>query len=177
MAAQAPSHSRFEFIHDISPHVRQHREQKPVKVHDQVEPGLNGKIAIALTKGVGTMWCAYGFALLALIALPSALQGGTFAIIQWISQTFIQLVMLSVIMVGQNILGAASDKRAEDTYKDADATFHAAHQIQAHLDLQDKHLQSQDDRLGAIIEALKQAFPAAAAELDKLGGMEPTPTS
>jgi len=59
------------------------------------------------------MWCAYAFAALALIALPQAISGGTFALIQWISQTFIQLVMLSVIMVGQNLLGMASDKRAE----------------------------------------------------------------
>jgi hypothetical protein len=84
------------------------------------------------------MWCAYAFAMLALVALPSALQSGrVLDIIQWVSQTFVQLVMLSVIMVGQNILGRASDKRAEMTYKDAEAIFAEATQIQQHLLAQD----------------------------------------
>ena len=74
--------------------------------------GFNTWIAVHLTRAVGTMWCAYVFALLALVALPSAVAGGTFTLIQWLSQTFIQLVMLSVIMVGQNVLQAASDERA-----------------------------------------------------------------
>ena len=60
-------------------------------------------LALILTTTVGTMWCAYAFSLLALVALPQALQGGLLPIIQWVSQTFIQLVMLSVIMA---ILGA-----------------------------------------------------------------------
>jgi len=56
-----------------------------------------------------------------------------------VSQTFIQLVMLSVIMVGQNILGQAADKRAEATYKDAEATFHEAREIQKHLRSKTSH--------------------------------------
>lgn len=92
-------------------------------------------IALALTRIVGTMWCAYAFAVLALFALPQAISGGLLPIVQWISQTFIQLVMLSVIMVGQNVLGQASDKRAVMAYADAEATLHEADQIQAHLTL------------------------------------------
>jgi hypothetical protein len=150
---------------EIHPHILKHHEQRPVKVADQAAPNLNGHIALLLTKGVGTMWCAYVFAGLALIALPQAISGGTLTIVQWISQTFIQLVMLSVIMVGQNLLSAASDKRAEDTWKDADATFHTAMKIQAHLDAQDAHLASQDARLAQIIAALARAFPEAASEI------------
>src|SRR5450631_4770044 len=85
--------------------------------------GINGKIAVLVTGAVGTMWCAYAFAVLALVALPSALKSGDpLQLVQWISQTFIQLVLLSVIIVGQNISSRASDKRAEMTYKDAEAT-------------------------------------------------------
>ena len=86
--------------------------------------GVNGRIALVLTTVVGTMWCAYAFAALALVVLPHAIGGGLLTLVQWLSQTFIQLVMLSVIMVGQNILGRASDKRAAMTYTDASATFH-----------------------------------------------------
>jgi hypothetical protein len=153
------------FVSVAHPHILKHHEQKAVKVADQAAPNFNGRIALLLTNGVGTMWCAYAFGLLALIALPQAITGGTLTIIQWVSQTFIQLVMLSVIMVGQNLLSAASDKRAEDTWKDADATFHTARQIQAHLDAQDAHLASQDERLAQIIAAVAKAFPTAAGDL------------
>ncbi len=102
------------------------------------------------------MWCAYAFAVLALVALPSALGGGLLAMIQWVSQTFIQLVMLSVIMVGQNILSRASDKRAEMTYQDADATFHEAEQIQAHL-------KAQDDAINEMLDKLQKLEATSAA--------------
>jgi hypothetical protein len=88
------------------------------------------------------MWCAYLFALIAIISLPSALRTGQLiVIVAWVAQTFIQLVLLSIIMVGQNVQSAASDKRAEQTFLDAEAVLHEAQQIQAHLQAQDKVLQ------------------------------------
>lgn len=83
--------------------------------------GFNGRLAILITEAVGTMWCAYIFAIIALISLPAAIQGGTAALVSWIAQTFLQLVLLSVIMVGQKVAAAASDKQALQTYKDAEA--------------------------------------------------------
>ena len=47
------------------------------------------------------MWCAYAFAALASISLPQAIAGGASTLIAWIAQTFLQLVLLSVLMVGQ----------------------------------------------------------------------------
>lgn len=121
------------------PHPRVAARQRTGPTMSQSEHiGVNGKIALALTTAVGTMWCAYAFALLALTVVPQAIGGGLLTSIQWLSQTFIQLVMLSVIMVGQNILGRVSDKRATDTYQDAEATLHEAAQIQVHLKAQDE---------------------------------------
>ena len=142
------------FEHVPHPHIVARKKAGPPKTTDE-HVGVNGRVALTLTTVVGTMWCAYAFAVLALIALPSALQDGSMlAIIQWISQTFIQLVMLSVIMVGQNILGRASDKRAEMTYNDADATFHEAEQIQAHLKEQDEAVNALLDKVGKLEAAL-----------------------
>jgi hypothetical protein len=87
--------------------------------HEQI--GFNGRVAILITNVVGTMWCAYAFAALALVSLPAAIQGGTATLVAWIAQTFLQLVLLSVIMVGQKVSAAASDKQALQTYKDAEA--------------------------------------------------------
>lgn len=64
---------------------------------------FNDWIAIKLTSLVGSMICAYAFAVLAIIGFPYGSKTLS-AYIQWVSQTFIQLVMLSVIMVGQRLL-------------------------------------------------------------------------
>ena len=120
----------------------------PVKVVDQLPHGnpaarFNQWFAVKVTTGVGTMWCAYAFAALALVSLPSAITSGSaVTLVSWISQTFLQLVLLSVIIVGQNVLAAAADKRSEATYDDADAVLHEAVMIQEHLLAQDKVLDS-----------------------------------
>ncbi|MCX6785323.1 MAG: hypothetical protein NTZ18_00535 [Candidatus Komeilibacteria bacterium] len=87
--------------------------------HEQI--GFNGRLAVLITGAVGTMWCAYLFTIIALISFPAAIKGGTAALISWIAQTFLQLVLLSVIMVGQKVAARASDKQAEQTYKDTEA--------------------------------------------------------
>ena len=143
------------FHHQPHPHIAARKKAGPPKTTDE-HVGFNGRVALILTTTVGTMWCAYAFAVLAFIALPQALGGGLLPLIQWVSQTFIQLVMLSVIMVGQNILSRASDKRADMTYKDAEATFHEAEQIQAHL-------REQDDALNALLDKVRELEAKLAA--------------
>ena len=106
MAAEHTPHPRIAERAQAGPHTTKAEQTS-----------LNGKIAILITNMVGTMWCAYAFALLALISLPEAIKGGTAALIAWIAQTFLQLVLLSVIMVGQKVSAAASDKQALQTYK------------------------------------------------------------
>src|ERR1017187_1199118 len=123
----------------------------PPKHKQAAGGGVNAWLAVKITSGVGTMICAYIFALIALISLPDAIHGGRPAIISWIAQTFIQLVLLSIIMVGQNISAAASDARALATYNDADAVLHTALQIETHLEAQD-----------AILTALGQGKPVIA---------------
>jgi hypothetical protein len=134
------------------PHPRIAARQKagPPKVADVIVPAatapwytrLNAALAVKITQGVGTMWCAYVFAALALISLPSAISSGNVVtLVSWVSQTFLQLVLLSIIIVGQNVLAAASDKRAEATYEDGDAVLHTSLDIQRHLDAQDAQIE------------------------------------
>ena len=91
--------------------------------------GFNGWLAVKITNGVGTMWCAYAFTLLTLISLPEAIHGGVATLISWIAQTFLQLVLLSIIMVGQKVQAAAADKQAYQTYKDAEALLEITDQL------------------------------------------------
>jgi hypothetical protein len=142
------------FQHVPHPRIALRKQQGPPKTADE-HVGLNGRIALTLTTAVGTMWCAYAFAILALIALPDALRsGGLLPLIQWLSQTFIQLVMLSVIMVGQNVQSRASDKRAEMTYEDAGAILTESLQIQEHLKAQDAALGDLLDKVARLEAAL-----------------------
>lgn len=87
---------------------------------EKQEARFNDLLAVKITNIVGTMWCAYAFACLALISLPAAIRAGTPALIAWIAQTFLQLVLLSIIMVGQKVAAAKSDRQLEQTYNDAE---------------------------------------------------------
>jgi hypothetical protein len=81
----------------------------------------NSWLAVRITRGVGTMWCAYAFTGIALISLKATLsEHSVNADIQWVAQTFLQLVLLSVIIVGQNIGAKASDARAAKTLEDCE---------------------------------------------------------
>jgi hypothetical protein len=133
------------FTHVPHPHIAKRKERGAIKrrdmlPHENVMQRFNAFLAVKITGAVGTMWCAYLFAVLALISLPEAVRGGTATLIAWIAQTFLQLVLLSIIIVGQKVDGAAADKRALDTYNDAEAVLHEAMQIQQHLAAQDKVL-------------------------------------
>src|SRR3984893_4560455 len=109
------------------------REMK--KAVGEVE-GFNAKFAVIITSGVGTMACAYLFALLAFVSLPAILiqanvlrssdvpkfftKPGLILIVAWIAQTFLQLVLLSIILVGQSVQQSASDARAAKEFSDTE---------------------------------------------------------
>jgi hypothetical protein len=111
--------------------------------------GFNAKFAVLVTRLVGTMWCAYLFTIIALLGLSPALKPGGEGLIAWIAQTFIQLVLLSIIMVGQNVQSLAADARSANTFKDAETI----------LDRLDLHTQG---GLKAILDRLDEIAPAAA---------------
>lgn len=86
----------------------------------QVE-GFNAKVAVLVTRGVGTMLCAYLFAVLAISGYPKAMGKGGIGFSNWLAEEFLQLVLLSIIMVGQIVLAKASDARAEQQLADTAA--------------------------------------------------------
>lgn len=126
------------------PHIEHRKKAGPVKVDDQrqlAHPSrvvrFNARFAVICTAAVGSMWCAYLFGILAVAGLPTALKPGNIGLLFWISSDFLQLTLLSVIIVGQNVQAAAADKRAQQTYLDAEAVLAEAIKIQEHLAVQD----------------------------------------
>ncbi|HLF78035.1 MAG TPA: hypothetical protein VJB57_11170 [Dehalococcoidia bacterium] len=151
------------------PHTRTQERLKgtaapPPKVDDQ-RVGLNGRIGLFITAVVGTMWAAYLFTLLALISFPAAMRSGdSLIIVAWIAQTFLQLVLLPIIIVGQNIQARAADRRAEETYKDAEAVLHECVQIQEHLTAQDIAQRAQIAELKELLADLRATPPTAQSQ-------------
>mgnify|MGYP000191290265 FL=1 len=152
------------------PHVENRKAKHPAKLNADADAGvlgtakltINQRFGLAITKSVGTMWAAYAFFALSLVSLPAAIMtGDTVIIIAWVAQTFLQLVLLPIIIVGQNLQAAKTEIRAIATYEDATAILEEAKEIQAHLADQDKALSHLIDKMTALEAKLEAAQLAA----------------
>lgn len=93
---------------------------------------FNQKLGARITSMVSTMWCAYAFAAIALVSLPGAIRSGnTVVIVGWIAQTFLQLVLLSIIMVGQNVASASVEQKINETHAASLGEFELAKEARA----------------------------------------------
>lgn len=96
---------------------------------------FNRSMAIRITAVVGTMTCFWVFCVLALCSLPSVLaafspfahsfpgwmvKASIIALVAWVAQTLIQLILLPALMVGQTLQNEAADVRAAKTFEDVE---------------------------------------------------------
>ena len=108
---------------------------------------INLWVAQKITAGVATMWCAYLFAAIALISLPKAIHSGdSLIIVSWVAQTFLQLVLLSIIMVGQKTQSKSLEKTINETHTASLAEFELAKEARgvARKELVELHQLSKD---------------------------------
>lgn len=107
-------------------------------------------LAEHITAAVGTMWCAYVFTAIALIALPSAIQSGSpVVLVAWVSSNFLQLVLLSVIMLGQDIQAKGTQKVIVETHDTV---------MTSHTELKQSHTEH-SAKLDELIRAVPGANP------------------
>jgi uncharacterized membrane protein len=160
--------SRGVSLLETSPHpwVQRHRVQPPPQAIDHAT-GINGRIAAWLTQRLGSMWAFWASAgiQLAWIGLAEAgvqrFDPYPFAFMTFLS-TLAQLIFMIVIMVGQDVLGRAADRRSEQTFLDAEAILHECGRMKARLIAQDRII----DSLAAytathVTEHLAQAMHAS----------------
>jgi hypothetical protein len=140
-------------------HITQHIPRNVNRVHaaEIAAAGFNTQIAVWLTEHVGTMWTAYTFALIAIIGLFGIL--GLISpivalLVAWISQTFIQLVLLPIIMVGQNVLGRKSELQADEAYATTMKTYADIEGVMKHLDSQDKKIYALEQLIKAQTDSI-----------------------
>lgn len=130
--------------------------------------GVNKKIAVKLTEWVGTMWTAYVFCLIAVIGLFGLLgwlNSMLFLLMAWLSQQFLQLVLLPTIMVGQNVQSEHAELMAEEDYKTVQKLEHDLGQLGVHMDALDKEMLAQ----GKVLRELHAGFTSFKAQVGRRG--------
>lgn len=117
-------------------------------------------IAEKITTGVATMWCAYLFAAIALISLPKALQSGdSIVIVSWVAQTFLQLVLLSIIMVGQKVQSASVEQKIDETHTASLAEFELAKEARNFASEELKELKEISKEVHTLIKDVEKRLP------------------
>jgi uncharacterized membrane protein len=153
--APAPPHHHTNVLFHREPHQHQPRNVNMILAAEQAAEGFNTRLAVALTRHTGTMWTAYIFTVLAFIGLFGLLgwlNPFVFLLTTWISQQFLQLVLLPVIMVGQNVLGRKSELQADEQFNTTMSTYHDIEQVMLHLCAQDAELLRHAKMLEHLLE-------------------------
>ena len=115
------------------------------------------RLALRITLLVGTMTTAGIFALISLFALPDAIKSHNIIIIvAWVSQAFLQLVLLPIIIVGQNLQGQHTEVRAEEEFETTTTSYHDLEHILKHLDAQDEELLKQSKLIEEILKKIEK---------------------
>jgi uncharacterized membrane protein len=154
----------IDFVHHPHPQTEARKLAAPPKVADQ-HIGFNGRVGSTITRSVGTMWAVYIALFIQVTWMALATIGVwelkkdpyPFAFLLFLSN-IVQLLLMFVIMVGQRVLGAASDKRAVVTYQDAEAILHECLQMQDHLLAQDKALDAIINRTEQLEKKLERVI-------------------
>lgn len=118
---------------------------------------FNRKLAEKITSAVSTMWCAYIFAAIALISLPAAIKSGDpLIIVAWIAQTFLQLVLLSIIMVGQQASSDAVAQKIAETHAASIGEFELAKEARAIADQELAELKAMASEMHRILKDVEK---------------------
>jgi hypothetical protein len=117
-------------------------------------------LAEKISSGVATMWCAYIFAGIALISLTKALQSGdSIVIVSWVAQTFLQLVLLSIIMVGQKVQSVSVEQKIDETHTASLAEFELAKEARKYAALELAELKEISKEMQALIAEVEKKLP------------------
>ncbi|MBV9026892.1 MAG: DUF1003 domain-containing protein [Streptomycetaceae bacterium] len=166
------------------PWIERHRVQPPPQAIDHVT-GINGRIAAWLTQRLGSMTAFYLAAGTQVVWIGMAQLGlqrfdpYPFAFMSFLS-TLAQLLFMIVIMVGQDVLGRAADRRSEQTLLDAEAILHECRRMKARLAAQDRVIDSLADFTSAqvtehVARAIHHSRLEAAREDGPKSGSRPAP--
>ncbi len=145
---------------EFRPHPHEH-----INPHKKVQSalGLQDRIALLITGAIGTMYAVYVFAmfmaawmLFQVVSGKQAFDPYPFAFLLFLGN-IVQLLLMPLIMVGQNLQGRHAEARADEEYKTVGKTFKDLETVMKHLDAQDRELLRQTGLLTALIETIVPA--------------------
>jgi hypothetical protein len=151
---------------------QRHQPRNVNQMHrrEQQSAGFNTRVAVWLTRNVGTMQCAYIFAGIGIGSLVGVATNNVVlaALFGSLSSYFLQLVLLPILSVGQNVLGRHAELQADEMFKTSQRSFHDIEEIMAHLSAQDDELLKQTKLLlrlcgEPVAEEAAASLPAAPA--------------
>jgi len=136
---------------------KERHHPKNVNAIHKSQLGLQDKIAVTLTAAVGTMYAVYFF----ILVLAGWMLWQTkfadqpfdpypFAFLLFLGN-IVQLLLMPLILVGQNIQSRHAEIRAEEEFKTTESSYKDIEHILIHLDEQDKELLKQTKMLEELI--------------------------
>jgi uncharacterized membrane protein len=149
----------YNAIRHPAVHIRHTRH--PAKVAGE-RPGFNDRLAAWITAKIGSMGTVYvclGITVIWMVVGARAVLGFDpypYPFLLFLGNV-VQLLLIFIILLGQQVLGRTADKRSAQTYEDAEAVLHACERLQAHL-------RAQDLAIRHIVEHMNECRPRAAEQ-------------
>lgn len=124
--------------------------------------GIQDRIALTITGAIGTMYAVYFFAIFMAGWMiwqtffdKKPFDPFPFAFLLFLGN-IVQLLLMPLIMVGQNLQGRHAAIRAEEEFKTTESSYKDIEQILIHLDRQDKEMKKQLDLLIELSQSTKK---------------------
>jgi uncharacterized membrane protein len=139
---------------------RERKKSQPqnVNVRHAQSLGLQDRIALAVTTAIGTMYAVYFFSLFMAGWMlwqctlhERAFDPYPYAFLLFIGN-IVQLLLMPLIMVGQNIQARHAEMRAEEQYKTTVQSYDDIEHIMQHLDAQDKEILKHTQMLAQLLQ-------------------------
>lgn len=141
--------------------------RRPIDVNElhYKKLGFNDRVAVLVTGSIGSMYAVYlflvfsvGWMLWQAWMSQTAFDPYPFAFLLFLGN-IVQLLLMPLIMVGQNIQGRHSELRAEEEYATCIATYEDIEEMMEHLAAQDVEILKQSAMMKQILQKLDDSTP------------------
>lgn len=146
-------------MEELSQYRKVRHKPENVNVKHRQRFSLQDKLALHITKIIGTMYAVYFFGLFILgwmlwqtFIIDKPFDPFPFMFLLFLGN-IIQLLLMPLILVGQNLQGRHSEIRAEEEYRTTESINRDIEQILIRLDEQDKQTEKQ---LELLLELSKE---------------------
>jgi uncharacterized membrane protein len=143
----------------LEPQKHTRPEPQNVNLKHKSTLGFQDRIALGLTSGIGTMYAVYffvlfmtGWMLWQTYFSQKPFDPLPFAFLLFLGN-IVQLILMPLIMVGQNIQGRHAEIRAEEEYKTTMTSYKDIEHILLRLDAQDQELLKHTKLLEELLKA------------------------